>query len=286
MPKRVTSKFAFQKSIQAHAKQINVSFGSLEQTVANIVFVQLVMNAKHLADEKFYFKGGTSFVFRFGIADSRKTQDIDMTLAADRKRIETLILNLVGVSWNQFRVRGVKLVKTIAPAWVPEENRLLKFKVQITFGESEWRTVLLEVTTDEFDSSSSAESLAGEILREPFQVLGLEVPSAVPVMQTELQIAQKIHACLTPLSVRGHDLYDIYKMLEISSIDVTELARLVRQTFDARARHVWTTSFSPSEELKVQYLLETEEISQARSFDEALDIFTSLLVLIDLAMSN
>jgi predicted nucleotidyltransferase component of viral defense system len=100
-------------------------------------------------------------------------------------------------------------------------------------------------------------------------------------MQTELQIAQKIHACLTPLSVRGHDLYDIYKMLEVSRVDFTLLARLVRQTFDARARHVWHTSFSPSNELKVQYLLETEEIAQARSFDEALEIFASLLLLID-----
>ncbi len=286
MPKKVNSKFAFQKNIQAHARRLNATFSGLEQSVANIVLAQLVMRAEHLTDQQFYFKGGTSLLFRFGIETARTTQDIDMTIAADRERIESLILDLAGVRWNQFKVKGVKVVKTIAPSWVAEEKRLLKFKVQIAFGESEWRTVVIEATTDEFDSSNSSERLSGEILSEPFQRLGLEVPSTVPVMQTELQIAQKIHACLTPMSVRGHDLYDIYKMLEVSNVDITELARLVRQTFDSRWRHVWNTSFSPSEELKAQYLRETHGIDGTPNFEDALQTFSALLVLIDDAMSN
>ena len=243
------------------------------------------MSSKHLADEKFYFKGGTSFLFRFGIEAARTTQDIDMTLGADRERIETLILGLVGVSWNQFKVKGVKVVKTIAPGWVAEEKRLVKFKVQITFGDSEWRTVVIEATTDEFESSNSIESLAGDILSEPFQVLGLEGPSAVPVMQAELQIAQKVHACLDPSSERGHDLYDIYKMLEVSKVDIAKLARLVAQTFDVRGRHAWNPSFRPIESFKAQYLRETNGIAGAPSFDDALQTFSAMLVLVDQAMS-
>jgi len=37
MANKSTSKFAFQKRIQAHAKRTNTSFAALEQTIANIV---------------------------------------------------------------------------------------------------------------------------------------------------------------------------------------------------------------------------------------------------------
>jgi len=209
-----------------------------------------------------------------------------MTIDAERERVQDLICNLVGVTWAPFKITNVKVVKTAAPSWVPLQHRLLKFKVQITFGESEWRTVSVEVTTDELGSALFTENLGGEILSEQFRILGLDVPSAVPVMQKELQIAQKVHACLTPSSTRGHDLYDIQKILKEAKVDFVELARLTRQTFDARGQHAWPSVFRPSEEFKEQYVRETEEIAGAPDFDDALQAFRALLFLIDQEMHS
>jgi predicted nucleotidyltransferase component of viral defense system len=282
MARTTPSKFAFQKRVQARARELNQDFSYLEQSLANIVFAQILVGAKQLDGENYYFKGGTSLLFRFGIEQSRATQDVDMTFATDKQAIEYLVFSLIGNQWQDFRIRGVKLLKSSAPSWVPEHERILRFKVQITFGNSEWRTVLLEASIDDSVADTARfEVIMGENLSKPFEDLGLSSPTSVPVMKAELQIAQKIHACLAPNSTRGHDLYDIHKVLESTKVDLNALAVLTAQTFAQRGRHELSTEFVPLDELRNQYILETNRIVDSPSFEEALKTFRALLPSID-----
>jgi len=139
------SKFAFQRRLLEFARSKELDFSYLERAVANTILVQIITNSSGFQATDFYFKGGSSLIFRSGMIDSRTTKDLDMAVAAEKSSLRTLVEQLVGETWHVFTVHGIKEQPVGAPVGVPEDEIILRYRVQLLIGESEWRSVILEV---------------------------------------------------------------------------------------------------------------------------------------------
>lgn len=273
---------AFRRNLDKVAKAYLLTPEYLERLIGSVVVVELLKTATGVNSNSHYVKGGTGAQLRLGLSIGRSTSDLDMSTALARGAAEKLILGLENTSWSSFRAARVKRLRDKTQFKVPSNYRLLEFQIQLLYGNSQWITVTLELSQEEFEHPEIlTEAEINHGIVELFVELGLEVPHPVRLIPVELQIAQKLHACTEPGSERGHDIYDIAMLQTMREIDWVLLATLTKRTFTYRKLHQWSVDFTPSGKFKDVYLAETDDIAGAPGYEEALRIVQSMIRRID-----
>lgn len=205
-------------------------------TVCNTVITQMLPPG--------VIKGGTAMKLRIGEAGSRFTPDIDGSRRADvslTSYLDALEENL-GKGWGGFSGRLVPK-EAPRPAGVPEEYVMRPFEIKLSYRGSPVKTLVFELGHDEVGSTEAAIVTVATDILDLFKELGLPPPGPVPVLATEHQIAQKLHACTTP-NVRGendraHDLVDLQLLVEDDPPDLGKLNEVGRRLFAARGVGDW-----------------------------------------------
>ena len=276
------SKLAFERKVTNWAKAHGQKSEFINRTIANIVLAQLIMQIDSSSKFRNFVKGGTGILLRRGLASGRATGDLDMTMNLERQEITEFVKGLNKTTWGSFCVAGVRELPDKTKSNIPEDFRIKEFRVQLAFGESAWRTAILEVSREEFATPDlSSEEYVDDEIFELFRYLDLQAPSVIRLIPIELQIAHKLHAMSAPNSVRGHDIYDVHLLSLEANLDMPLLARQVGRTFSYRSQHSWTKSISPSAEFKQTFNDEVMDIPNAPTFEEALATVLNLMAQID-----
>jgi predicted nucleotidyltransferase component of viral defense system len=204
--------------------------------MANVVVAQMLPTSA--------VKGGTSLNLRRGPGASRFSPDLDASRPRDESEsdfLDKLEENLKH-GWNGFRGTMTQRPKA-SPKSVPPQYVMQPLNVNVTYNNSTFAKVTLELAFDELGSVEEATEVIADEIVELFTGVGLGAPSAVAVLSTEHQVVQKLHACTT-LSLRGtneraHDLVDIQLLCEGEEIDFTEIDALGRRLFAYRKKEEW-----------------------------------------------
>jgi Nucleotidyl transferase AbiEii toxin, Type IV TA system len=113
------------------------------------------------------------------------------------------------------------------------------FELKLSYRHQSWLTLEFELGHEEIGSTENPTFVLADELIEMFDDLGLPAPSAVPLLATEHQIAQKLHACTTPNrhdgNDRAHDLVDLQLLIETDPPDQRVLPSVGRRHFVARS---------------------------------------------------
>lgn len=269
------SKQKFENLVDEVAIEIGVQREYLHRTLANVVLIQLLKQVS-AENEIAYVKGGTGVLFRNGFKDSRFTKDLDLASYISQAEMKDLVTAIQGTQWDAFKVAKVTVMPSRTRKPVADEVRLLVYKIQINYGNSEWRTCELEVSQIEIDDPDITYVEDSEIQRM-FRLLDLPQPEAMPLISVELQIAQKIHAVTDLDDDRGHDLFDIFMLLKNSQADESRIANYARDTFALRNKHIWPPVLVNRLELETKYNSEIQELFDAPSYREAFSMVEGLI---------
>ncbi len=189
-------------------------------------------------------KGGTAMKLRIGEAGSRFTPDFDASrragLSIDDYQ-DMLDANLQK-GWGGFSGRLVVL-EPADPIGVPDDYIMRPFDIKLSYKGKPIKTMRFELGRDEIGSTETAQASIADDIIELFQELGLPKPAAVPVLATEHQIAQKLHACTNPngrgANERAHDLVDLQLLVEFNPPDLAKLDNVGARLFAARRVGTW-----------------------------------------------
>ncbi|MBC7632980.1 nucleotidyl transferase AbiEii/AbiGii toxin family protein [Aeromicrobium sp.] len=102
-----------------------------------------------------------------------------------------------------------------------------------------WRTVKFELGHNEIDDGVEPELRIASDLVELFTELGLPAPGPVPVMRSDHQVAQKVHAVSEPDSERARDLVDLQLLDKGENLDLVQVNATCVRLFDYRRRQAW-----------------------------------------------
>lgn len=108
----------------------------------------------------------------------------------------------------------------------------------------QWLTVRFELGRDEVGSTEFRESRLAPDIIQLFDEMGLPEPEALPVLATEHQVAQKLHACTyisakTGRNERAHDLVDLQLLDQEENINMAELHEVGTRLFASRRAQEW-----------------------------------------------
>lgn len=209
----------------------------LERTIANVAVTQMLPAG--------VVKGGTAMRLRAGTDNVRFSADLD-TARPVGVDVDTFITRFEGnlrAGWAGFT--GVVIERRPAnPRDVPPDYVMRPFDVKLAYRTRSLCTVEFELGHDEIGSTTrpSLRPVAAGIV-ELFSSLGLPKPEPVPLLATEYQIAQKLHACTTLTAAggndRAHDLVDIQLLYELDPPDPAELAAIGTRLFASRRQGAW-----------------------------------------------
>lgn len=219
---------------------------SLRQRVANIEGDEGLVNRRTVAMALVVvgqmlpagaIKGGSAMALRYGRA-TRFTTDLDAarssTLADFIGDFEERLRN----GWAGFTGRLVERTPP-KPAGVPATYVMQPFDVKLDYRGKPWRTVTFELGHNEIGDADEPEiALAGD-LADLFESVGLPRPEPVPVMRSDHQIAQKLHAATAAGSERAHDLIDLQLLEREEDLDLDLVRETCARLFAYRGGHEW-----------------------------------------------
>lgn len=261
-----------------------VSVRSLEQRIRNLedgdqqvqrrrITMSLVVIGQMLPEGA--VKGGGALALRLG-QNSRFTRDLDAartgTLAAFRRAFEE---NL-SAGWAGFTGRLVS--KTAAkPPSVPTAYVMQPFEVKLSYHGRSWCTVPFELGQNELGDAEGAERFIADDLKALFAGVGLHSPAPIPVMRTEHQIAQKLHAVSEHNSKRARDLVDIQLLERNEALDLPAIATACIRLFSYRRQHSWPPQIHVGAGWATLYEEASAGLAVAPSVDEAVDQVNDLV---------
>jgi hypothetical protein len=206
------------------------------RTMANVAVAQMLPLSA--------VKGGTSLNLRRGPKESRFSLDLDATRPRDTSESEFLdeLEQNLKHGWNGFRGTLVRRPKA-SPKNVPPRYVMQPVDVNVTYNNSTFAKVTLELAFDELGSVGETTDVIAVEIVELFTSVGLSAPSPVAVLSIEHQVVQKLHACTT-LNPRGtneraHDLVDLQLLCDDEDIDFPEMDALGSRLFSFRKGEEW-----------------------------------------------
>jgi hypothetical protein len=163
---------------------------------------------------------------------------------------------------------------------IPDDYLIQPIKVVLTYLSSGFHNVLIEVARDEVGSASMPVRTMSKEVGDLFEIVGLARPEPISLISIEHQVAQKIHACTTPLvdgtNDRAHDLVDIQLCFENFTIDMSALDEVGRRLFALRGQGAWPPSVRSFETWPSLYSEAAGALS-IRPLDEAIDWLAEIL---------
>ncbi|MFB2554284.1 nucleotidyl transferase AbiEii/AbiGii toxin family protein [Herbiconiux liangxiaofengii] len=113
------------------------------------------------------------------------------------------------------------------------------FDVKLEFQTKAWCTVPFELGHNEIGDADQPEFALAPSIRAMFTAVGLPAPAPVPVMPTDHQVAQKIHAGTAPGSDRARDLVDLQLLGTREQLDLSSVRSTCVRLFEYRKAHAW-----------------------------------------------
>jgi hypothetical protein len=83
--------------------------------------------------------------------------------------------------------------------------------------------VKLELGHNEIGDADDPVYLLADDIARLFADVGLPEPAPIPVMRSDHQIAQKLHACTDPENERAHDLVDLQLLVASEELDLAQV---------------------------------------------------------------
>ncbi len=213
-------------------------------------------------------KGGIAMALRYGRSGSRFTQDLDAARVQPLARFRDDFEAALRRGWAGFTGRLVDR-QPARPASVPSGYVMQPFDVKLDYRGRPWRTVKFELGHNEIDDAADPEYRLADDLLGLFTSLGLPAPRPIPVMRTDHQIAQKLHAVSSPGSDRARDLVDLQLLEAGEAIDFTAVARTCERLFAYRKRQPWPTPIVPGPEWEMLYVAAAEGLDVRPTAGEA-----------------
>ena len=275
MKDKPLSKTAFERAVAGAAYKTGVTSEFVTRLIVNLVVCQII---ERETPADCALKGGFSLQLLAGLENARTTKDLDLSIKMQLEQTKKMMLALTGHSLGPFRIQRViakpEKTKTSAPA----QYRLVELEFQLTYANSQFRTVTVEISKDELDDSDQARRVPINIeIRDLCADLKLPVLTHYLGISAELQIAQKLHAVTQRQSDRGHDLHDIAYLVKNNEINHGLLKSLTNRTFSYRASHDLPIELLQTQVLRETFLIRTKQLKQSISFDEALSVVNELL---------
>lgn len=213
-------------------------------------------------------KGGSAMALRYGRA-TRFTQDLDAAhsqpLASFKRHFEESLAQ----GWEGFTGRLVP--KTAPrPSGVPSEYVMQPHDVKLSYHGKSWCTVKFELGHNEIGDAEEPEHHLAPDLSELFTTLGIKPPKQVPVMRSDHQIAQKLHAVSSPGSERARDLVDLQLLDGAEALDLNQVAATCSRLFQYRQRQTWPPTIAPGEEWESLYNEAAQHLPVRQNLDETI----------------
>ncbi|MCI1746947.1 MAG: nucleotidyl transferase AbiEii/AbiGii toxin family protein [Acidipropionibacterium sp.] len=213
-------------------------------------------------------KGGTAMALRFGQAGSRFTQDLDAARIHSIEKFRDEFETALRRGWAGFTGRLVDR-QPARPVGVPSAYVMRPFDVKLDYMGRPWRTVKFELGHNEIDDAEDPLYRLADDLVILFTDLGLPAPKPIPVMRTDHQIAQKLHAVSAPESDRARDLVDLQLLEASEEIDLAEVARTCERLFSYRKAQLWPAPIAFGIEWDTLYAAAAENLNVLPTAAEA-----------------
>jgi Nucleotidyl transferase AbiEii toxin, Type IV TA system len=209
----------------------------VQRAVANTVIGQMLPPG--------VVKGGTAIKLRVRENASRFTLDFDAARDANVELGEYLdqLADTLAAGWNG-STGTVEELEPAQPEGIPEEYVMQPFLNRLAYRGRHWLSVTFELGRDEIGSTENHDARIASDLVDLFEKVALPVPSPVPLLALDHQIAQKLHACtsqgrITGGNDRAHDLVDLQILLQDETVDRIAVGVTGRRLFAARRSHAW-----------------------------------------------
>ena len=214
-------------------------------------------------------KGGSGLRFRYGEKKTRTTIDLD---TAWRKDLDSFLNGLKSrLAEGLCGFTGeLRILRQASPRGLPFEYVMQPCEVKLNYLSKPWLTVRLEVghnelgDADEFDSVPVPADIA-----ELFTSLSLPIPTAIPVMHLEYQVAQKLHGVSAPESKRAHDLIDLQLIMASGEVDLRWISEICKRLFAYRRCQPWPTTIVKGGDWEVAYNTRKGDLDVLPSVDDA-----------------
>jgi hypothetical protein len=212
-------------------------------------------------------KGGSAMALRYG-RGTRFTQDLDAArvqpLAAFRSDFEESL----AFGWAGFTGRLVEKPAPRPPT-VPTAYVMQPFEVKLDYQGRPWCTVKFELGHNEIGDADEPEYQLAADLAGLFTEVGLEAPKLVPVMRSDHQVAQKLHAASGERSERARDLVDLQLLDKGEDLDLAQVAATCVRLFAYRRQQAWPPTVEVGVGWDTLYAEATEGLDVLPTVDEA-----------------
>lgn len=245
---------SFKSNLDKVANQFGIANYVLDRILAIAIVEQIFFETAKSKGFDAYLKGGSSLVWKFGPTKVRATSDIDAVLDLEREQVLGLIRGLEGSKYEFCTISKVTIGSEMTKAKVPGEYRIVPAALQLKLWESSWVTVRLEVLPMEDTFNGAPKSLrAADELNQLLVACGFPGLGQIPIMATESQVAEKLHALTEPKSDRASDLFDVAFLAREEDLNYERLAQSVSQVFKRRDVHPWNPDFELTDTLRVGF---------------------------------
>ncbi len=203
-------------------------------------------------------KGGSAMALRYG-RGARFTQDLDAARAQPLARFRSDFEESLATGWAGFTGRLVEKAAPRPPA-VPTAYVMQPFEVKLGYRGRPWCTVKFELGHNEIGDATEPEYQLAADLAVLFTEVGLEAPEPVPVMRSDHQVAQKLHAVTEPGSERVRDLVDLQLLDRGEDLDLPLVRETCMRLFAYRRQQPWPPTIGVAAGWETLYEAATEEV--------------------------
>lgn len=223
------------KSVRSLEQRIRNLAGSEDLALRRRISMALVVVSQMLPEGA--IKGGSAMALRYG-RRTRFTQDVDAARVQSLDQFQNDIEESLVSGWQGFTGRLIKRPAPKPPA-VPTAYVMQPFEVKLDYLGRPWCTVKFELGHNELGDADEPEYHLAADLSDLFTAVGFEAPRPVPVLRSEHQIAQKLHALSADGSERARDLIDLQLLEQQENLDLSKVAATCARLFHYRQQQSW-----------------------------------------------
>lgn len=252
------------------------SVRSLEQRIRNLegddgpalrrrVGMALVVVGQMLPEGA--IRGGSAMALRYG-RGTRFTQDLDAARVQPLARFRSDFEDSLAAGWAGFTGRLVEKTAPRPPA-VPTGYVMQPFEVKLDYRGRPWCTVKFELGHNEIGDADDPDYQIASDLAGLFTEIGLEVPKPVPVVRSDHQVAQKLHAVSSEASERARDLIDLQLLDKGELLDLRQIRATCTRLFDYRRQKAWPPAIVAGDQWDTLYAEAAEGLDVLPTVEEA-----------------
>jgi hypothetical protein len=226
-----------QSRVTSYAREAGVSIERLNQRLRTEVFLGLLGRAQTLGIISMYLaKGGMALELRFGIR-ARASGDLDVGIAAKGEALVDVFERVLAVGFHDFTFT-MRDTPTLL-----ENVQTYRIKVKIEYRGRSFGTLDVDLNEASLETATTIQS-TGLLV-----ALGLPGPLEIPLLDLNIQIAQKLHAATEPdrqdyTNRRHRDLLDVLIICQDPKVSL-DMTRLRKVAIDEFARRPHNSHWPP-----------------------------------------